>query len=244
MALEYVPLLHHLEALYQLPRDMERFKTYIASILNEQGDDVEIPPLVAANPMAKEHGLEYVRELLEMEAEGIAAEATQEAAKKLPPASLKVSLMALDDAKGGWTNCYTTVGSLWSLDERALARWKRSAWVTVACWTSELPTPQQVQQETLRVLYQSVWAMHQPLPKNLRGVLEFEGKAMQFAGIEQWLDAEELEYTRAVLGPHLAATDHPTLTAALYGDPVAHSLGYPPLGLSKNAGQAFALELA
>ena len=241
MALEYVPLLHHLEALYQLPRDMERFKTYIASIVNEQGDDVEIPPLVAANPMAKEHALEYVRKLLEMGAEEVARAATEEAARLLSPTSLKVSLMALDDAKGGWTNRYTTVGSLWSLDERFLARWRHSAWATVVCWTSELPSPQQIRQETRRVLYQSVWAMHQPLPHNLRGVLEFEGKAMRFAGIAQWLDAEELEYTRAVLEPHMQATDHPTLTAALYGDPVAHNLGYPPLGLSKNAGLALAL---
>ncbi|MDX2005354.1 MAG: hypothetical protein SFU83_08770 [Meiothermus sp.] len=242
--LEYVPLLHHLEALYRMPRDMARFKTYIGSILNAQGDDVEIPPLVVANPMAREHALEYVQKLLELGAEEVAARATEAAARRLPPTGLKVSLMVLDDARGGWTSRHTTVGSLWSLEGRALARWKRSAWVTVPCWTSEPPSPEQIRRETLRVLHQSVWAMHRPLPKDLRTILEFEGQAMRFAETEQWMEAEELEYTWAVIEPLSAAADHPTLSAALYGDPVAYSLGYPPLGLSKNAGLALALHLA
>ncbi len=239
---EYIPLLHHLEALYQMPRNIERFERYVRSFLNESGEDVDIPPLVVANPMAKEHALGYVRGLLEMGAEEIAKAATQEAESRLPKADLKVSLMVLDDAKGGWTNRYTTVSGLWSLEQRALERWKRSAWVTVGCWTSEVPTVQHIRQQTLTSLYQATWAMTKPLPKTLREILVYEGQALAFAGVEQWLDGEELRYTRAVLEPHLESTQHPVLIVALQGDAAAKSLGYPALGLSDRAGLGLALE--
>lgn len=244
MPIEYVPLLHHLEALYQMPRNLERFQSYINSIVNEQGDDVEIPPLVLANPMAKEHALEYVQQLLEMGAEEVAAHATQKAEAQLPPIDLKASLMVLDDAKGGWTNRYTTAAGLWSLEQRGLERFRRSAWVTIGCWTSTLPTPEKIRQDTRAGLFQAVWAYTKPMPKTLRAIMPYEGQALAFAGAKQWMDTEELEYTRTVLEPYLETTHHPALLAALYGDPAARALGYAPLGLSPNAGLALALEQA
>jgi hypothetical protein len=39
----------------------------------------------------------------------------------------------------------------------------------------------------------------------------------------------------------LESTHQPTVIACLYGDEAAKELGYPPLGLSKNAGFQLAL---
>ena len=41
---------------------------------------------------------------------------------------------------------------------------------------------------------------------------------------------------REAIAPHLDAKDQPTLMACLFGDKVADSLGYKPLGLSERAG--------
>lgn len=243
MPWQYVPLLHHLEALYQMPRNPERFRAYLSTLLNTQGDDLDLVPLVVANPMAKEHALEYVQRLLAMDAEALAQTAMEEATGQLPPVQthLKVSLTVLDDARGGWTNRFTTAKGWWGHSERELRNAHRYAWVSIPCWTSEEPSPEYIRQQTRLYLYRWVWLYHQPLPKILREILVYEGQALAYAGVAQWLDAEELAYTRAVLEPHLDSTHYPTLLVALEGDVAAKALGYEPLGLSSKAGLALAL---
>jgi hypothetical protein len=54
------------------------------------------------------------------------------------------------------------------------------------------------------------------------------------------LEPDDLDYTREVLRPHLGSSHPPVLLAALYGDEAARSVGYPPLGLSADAGLALA----
>jgi len=102
MPLNYVPLLHHREALYQMPSGFERFRAYLSTDLNTRGDDVDLIPLVSASPLTKEHALEYLRRLLAMNAEILAVETLLEAAKKLSPLSehLRVSLVVLHDSQG------------------------------------------------------------------------------------------------------------------------------------------------
>ncbi len=243
MPFEYVPLLHHLEALYRMPRGMERFRAYLSTVLNAQGDDVDLIPLVSANPMAKEHALEYVQQLMAIDAETLAEAATLEAAKELSPLSehLRVSLVVLDDSKGGWTHRYTTLKGLWGLSVRELEHTRRYGWVSVPCWTSEAPSPEGIRLQTRLYLYRAAWAYREPIPRTLREILTYEGQALAFAGAAQWLDVEELAYTRAVLEPYLDSTHYPTLLVALEGDVAAESLGYQPLGLSPKAGLALAL---
>ena len=73
-------------------------------------------------------------------------------------------------------------------------------------------------------------------------MLEQEGYAMGRAGCTRpTLDDEDLAYTRAVIAPHLDATDRATVIACLFGDTAATALGYPPQGLSDRAGFALAL---
>ncbi len=67
-----------------------------------------------------------------------------------------------------------------------------------------------------------------------------EGKAAVFADMTYTLDTDDLDYTRYVIAPYLDTDAFPVIMAALYGDEAAHSLGYPPLGLSAYAGFALA----
>ena len=78
--------------------------------------------------------------------------------------------------------------------------------------------------------------------KALREILQQEAAAQtEFAR----LDIEELAYTHEVLMPHLDTPIEimPVIVAALFGDSAAVSLGYPPLGLSDNAGLSLALQI-
>ena len=53
MTLEYVPLLKVQRDLYDLPRGIERFREYIQTMTGG-GDELKLP-LVAMNPMGKDH---------------------------------------------------------------------------------------------------------------------------------------------------------------------------------------------
>lgn len=55
------------------------------------------------------------------------------------------------------------------------------------------------------------------------------------------IDSDEIAYTRAVIDPYLEADDMAIVVASLFGDGAARSLGFKPLGLSRNAGLELAL---
>lgn len=75
MNLEYVPLLSLHRELYLLPRRSARFQHYLQLLKDPERDDVSNPPLVAINPMAKEHVLALVEQLLAINADAIGADA-------------------------------------------------------------------------------------------------------------------------------------------------------------------------
>src|SRR5579883_189284 len=104
MQIEYLPLLHTLRELYALPRDRARFERYLALMLGGTSDIAL--PLAVANPMAKEHAAARLDELLALGADEIGAEAAADAEARLAhvAGSLKVALVLVDDAQGGWTN--------------------------------------------------------------------------------------------------------------------------------------------
>ena len=65
---------------------------------------------------------------------------------------------------------------------------------------------------------------------------------MAMAGcVEPELEPDDITYTRDVLEPFLDVSDRATVMACLFGDEVAHTLGYSPQGLSHRAGLALAL---
>ena len=108
MNLEYVPLLHVQRELQGLPRNYERFQQYLRTMKNEYGDDGMLVPLLAANPMAKDHVTAFLDALLVLGADKIAADAVEEASATLADVSgeANVALVVADDFMGGWTNRY------------------------------------------------------------------------------------------------------------------------------------------
>ena len=99
----HLPLLQVQRDVYDLPRTQARFERYLK--LMTQGADEMVLPLSVMNPMGKAHVAQTLDALLELGAEGIAAQSVEDAARRLEPRSERQhALVVADDAQGGWTD--------------------------------------------------------------------------------------------------------------------------------------------
>jgi len=250
--IEYVPQLAILRELYQKPRDMERFRWYLQKTLGpgEDGELDVVIPMLAANPMGREHCLAAVEALLAIDADQAARQAAAEALPYFADidVAVKLSVTLLDDVRGGWTNRWLTEAGMRMCTDRRLERAaiRRRRFVVVPCWVSETYTPERIGQLTKAELYRFARLYQHGLPRTLRDIMALDGRARAFAGERPCLNQEELEYTAHVLAPYMESQDFPVQFACLFGDAAAREAGYPPQGLSPYAGWqlALAMELA
>ncbi|HST21625.1 MAG TPA: hypothetical protein VLR90_10935 [Blastocatellia bacterium] len=239
MKLEFVPLLKVQRELYGMPRGMERFQAYLATMIDPETRDMKLP-LSGMNPMGKDHIPVLLDQYLAMDADQIAALAVADAESRLTniQGEFKVALVLSDDAMGGWTNRYTS-----EFGRRfGTKAYHRRGWLEVGLWTSEAPAAETVREQVLATIYRAAHIEQHGFAHTLRDMLAQEGFAMAQAGcIEPALDADDLAYTREVIRPYLDTKDYSTIIACLFGDEAARSLGYAPVGLSARAGFALAL---
>ena len=244
MELEFVPLLRIQRELYDRPRGMERFRSYLRTMVDARTGDLELP-LVAMNPMGKDHVPALLDRLLAVGADGAAAAATAVAAAhpgtQRVRGRFRVALVVADDAHGGWTNRYQS-----EFDHRfgGEALYKRG-WITAILWTSEEPSAEAAGREVAIAVHRLAHVRRHGSATILQAMLAQEGAAMAAAGCrEPALDDDDLVYTREMMAQYLACSDRPTAVACLYGDEAARELGYRPLGFSPRAGLALALDTA
>jgi hypothetical protein len=253
MVLSFVPLLRVQRELYALPRGMERFREYIKTMTDAETGDLALP-LVAMNPMGKDHVPALLDDYLALGAEAIAEaavrsvdasadarSATVEAGRAKADLTYRVGLVVSDDLKGGWTNRWASEYSHRIESQAILKR----GWVVGILWTSEAASAERVRDAVLTSIHRAAYLQTHAAPRTLGDMLDQEGYAMARAGCTTpQLDDDDLAYTRSVVMPHLGATDRATVMACLFGDPAARALGYPPQGLSERAGLAMALSHA
>jgi hypothetical protein len=242
MQLEFVPLLHIQRELYRLPRGPERFQAYLKTMLMPDGQDVRLPPLVAMNPMGKDHVPARLDAWLALDAEGVAARAVAVASARLrdTPGEFKIGLVLADDAQGGWTNRFS-VELAWRVSVREFVR---DGWLSAILWSSEEPTIPAVTEAVLATLFRADHLARHGPARTLREILAQEGRVMALAGCAcPALASGALTRSREIIAPHLNAdaTDLPSVISCLFGDDAAVSLGYAPLGLPPRAGLALAL---
>jgi len=239
MKLTFVRLLQIQRDLYGLPRNMERFRAYLATMTDPATGDLKLP-LVAMNPMGKEHVPALLDEWIALGADDLAARAVAEAAIQLDRVGgeFQVGLVMADDAKGGWTNRYfSEFGHMF--ETKPL---HRRGWLTGMLWTTETPSPEAAREAALTSVFRGAHVEQHGYARTLGEMMAQEGFAMANAGsLAPSLDADDLAYTRQVIAPYLGVTDQPTIMACLFGDEIASGLGYPPLGFSNRAGLALAL---
>jgi hypothetical protein len=245
--LEYVPLFQVQRELQGMPRDSERFRQYLLKIRAAEGNSLELPSLIAMNPMGKEHVTDLLDAPVALDADGIAARATAEASARLEdtPGECKITLVIADDLKGGWTNRYANefthrfqCGGTTGI----LPRWLEHFWITGLLWSSEPASEQAVREGILTAAYRTAYIQRHGPARTLRQRLAQEGAVLAMAGCsEPVFDSEEIAYTREVLTPFLEAEDMRTCIECLFGDVAGGSLGFTPRGLSRWAGLAVAL---
>jgi len=239
MRLTFVPLLQIQRDLYDLPRNMERFNAYLATMTDPATGDLKVP-LVAMNPMGKEHVPALLDDWIALGADEIAARAVADAATRLQPVSgeFQVALVIADDAKGGWTNRH-----FYDFSQRFHTKaLHRRGWVTGLLWTSETPAAGAAREAALAGVYRAAYIEQHGYAVTLRQMLAQETYATASAGCTApALDPDDLAYTREAIAGYLDATDQPTIMACLFGDEIADALGYPRLGFSRHAGFALAL---
>ena len=243
MNLEFVPLLRLQREIYEIPRGRERFLEYLRVMQNDRRDDIRLPPLVAMNPMAKDHAKTLLDTFLALDADGIAARAVEEASLELAavPGDYKVALVLADDAMGGWTNRYD-VEFTHRFESQTIAK---RGWLSGILWTSEEPSVQEARAAVLTSVHRAAYIQTHGAATTLGERLAQEGHAMAAAGRDSpVLDAEDLSYTREVIAEYRDARDRRTNIECLFGDPAARCLGFTPRGLSPWAGLALALHEA
>jgi hypothetical protein len=234
--LSLLPLLKIQRDLYAMPRGMERFREYIRTMTDPETGDLALP-LVAMNPMGREHVPALIDDYIALGAEQIAQQAIDTVTDVLER-DYKVGLVVSDDLKGGWTNRWASEFGH-RIEGHAITR---RGFITGLLWTSEPASADNVRDAVLTSIYRVAYLQSHPAPATLGEMLEQEGYAMARAGcVTPVLDRDDLEYTRTVLAPHLDAHDRATVIPCLFGDDAAAALGYPPQGLSHRAGLALAL---
>lgn len=241
MHLTFVPLLEEERELYRRPRDFTRFKAYLRWTIDWEAERVKLPT-VMMNPMARDHVAAYLDALLALDAEAVGAAALREAAPALAdvPGTFRVALVVCDDVAGGWTNRYACEYALMACapPPRCLEQFD---WHGVVLWAGDAPSARLVREAVLTTLYRVAYVHRHGPPRTLRDVLAQEGWVLARAGCDgPTLDADDIEYTRYVLGPHLDATDLRTWVECLFGDAAGRTLGFTARGLSPRAGLAVA----
>jgi hypothetical protein len=240
MDLEFTRLLGVQRDLYRMPRGMDRFRAYLRTMTDPETGDLDLP-LVAMNPMGKDHVPALLDRYLELQAEDIGAAAVVAARRHLvdEPGRFNVGLVIADDAHGGWTNRYA-----YEFGHRfAHAVFYKRHWIVGLLWTSEVPSETAVREEVLSAVYRAAYVQRHGAATTLAQMLDQEGYAMANGGCAgPALDPDDVSYTREVIEPLLQRTDMATLMTCLFGDEAAEALGYPRQGLSPRAGLALALD--
>lgn len=240
MDLAFVPLLRRQRELHDVPRGPARFAAYLRLLDRDHPADL-VAPLLIVNPMAREPVAAVLDTLLALDADQIAARAVEQAAATLataPGGTIRVALVVADDTGGGWTNRYS-----WEFSnrfERPPAA--HHDWRAGVLWAGDPPGTQAAREAVLTTIHREAYFHRHGPARTLGERLSQEGAVLHAAGCTApALDPDELAYTREAIHPHLEATDLPTATVHLFGDPAARSLGYRPAGLSHWAGLALAL---
>src|SRR6516165_8272333 len=221
MNLDYVPLLRVMRELHSIPRGqppdfngMRRFRHYLRTIFPHDENADQLLPLIAMNPMGKDHVTALLDAYLAMDADGIGARVTAEVAARLAdvPADFKVGLVVADDLMGVGTNRYDCEFA-WRFGPAQLQsggsppkrpRWLKDYWLQGVLWSSEPASERAVREAILTAAHRVAYMQQHGPARTLREMLAQEGQVMALAGCSgPTLDGEDIAYIGELLIPYL-----------------------------------------
>jgi hypothetical protein len=244
MRITWLPLLQQMRAVYAVPRGPERFRQYLQ--LATGGADDLVTPVLAFNPMAREHVVARLEALLALGGDEIAAEAAARAAQRLARIELELvgGLELADDLHGGWTNRYLTdAGHRFpaAMAQKPLAgRSNIRPFATALLFVSEEYTGEAIAALVAEAVYRGAYGRLVGPARTLEEMLRQERMAARFAGTPSTAADEDVDAARIAMAPHRASDAWPVCFACLYGDEAAESVGFAPLGVPAWGGFAVA----
>jgi hypothetical protein len=154
MNLDYVPLLRVMRKLDSMPRGqppdfngMKRFRQFVRTIFPNDENAVYLLPLLAMNPMGRDHVTALLDAYLATDADGIGARVAAAVAARLAnvPGEFKGGLVVADDLMGAGTDRddYEFIFRFGPNHCRSRdsppkrSRWLKDYWVTGVLWSSE-----------------------------------------------------------------------------------------------------------
>lgn len=235
MTFELIPIIDPLIEFYAKPRSRGRFQEYLSILQGDKKGDLTLP-ISGFNPMGKEHVLQKLKELKELNAEpiiqdileNINATLTQEQDTR----TFQVILNLADDLKGGWTNVYTT-----DYD----SKFKINALVTRAfctpfIWTSENYTDQLIRNRTLEYVYRTIYWLTNPKPRTLEDHVKQEVYVAGRSKIKSdYPDASDLQLLKNFYLKYRDSDDYGVIFNFFYGDIASKSLEFSVHGITGKA---------
>jgi len=232
------PILSFFEELYQQPIGQQRFKRYLATLQGNQKDELKTA-IMGYNPMAKEHALLKVQELLEFGTETIALQLINAFNKEHQDESgipFEVVINLADDLGGAWSNKAAA-------DFESKFRFEgifNHRFCTPYFWTSEELSTDLIQQRIQEYMYRTVFWQHNKGEKNLAYFVAQE----RFVHINTKLTNSNLDdlafgLLKEFYENHQHTTNYSLIFNFFYGDEASEVLGYPTFGVSGTAGFGF-----
>jgi hypothetical protein len=238
MAVIYIPLLTRIRPMYDLPRDpAQRFPYYLAQVRG--GETIGCPPLVAYNPMGKEHIAAYLDALIAHDVDG-QAQAWIDAVPRTFLARLddmRLGIAVVDDVAGGWTE-----RSAYEMNERfpQASSQSTAGWLTTMLYASDVIDINQIAARVMATVVRAAIIAERGVARTIRQMLAQEATVYRHVSVPFDCDDDECTYTEAVIGPYLDAHDYPTQVAVILGDELARRNGFPARGFGRYAGLAWA----
>ena len=233
--IQVVPTLAAMAEIYRLPREgaaaSPRFKRYLELVSR-------LHWVAAYNPMAGPHALETTEQLLAIDAEAVALEAAS-AAVNLCRYPDPITLAVVLCAPGGWTDRLAT-----EIQHRTAQR-PPSGHGLILHWTREMPTAEQIRREAIAEAVRVMAAAVHGRRESVASLLHREGLAYALGGNPYGPVTAEDEHAVGDAVEVLGASEQMgDMTAVLYGDTAAASLGWTPAGIAEHGGYRWAIDRA
>jgi hypothetical protein len=230
MTFELLPILDVMLDFYQKPRDLGRFQSYLQLLQGDTKGEMTLP-IGGFNPMAKPHVLEKLGALKNLDTEFIMAEIIQNwNEKQLKTPIFKLSLVLADDAKGGWTNHFTTdFDSKFKLNPYIVRHF-----CTLIFWTSEDFTEGGIRERILAAMFRTqYWLIQKQKPKTLRDHVEQEVFVAKSVFSESGSGNFDCQKLKKYYNENADSEDYALIFNFFYGDAASASVGFKTFGIEE-----------
>lgn len=230
MQFELVPIFERMLELYQAPRDIGRFKSYLQLLEGNTNADLELP-ITGFNPMAGEHVRERLLNWAEIGAEKIAltlaTDLTESTKAFFPERNIKLVLNLADDVKGAWTNHFAT-----DFDNKfKMQGYVARDFCPITLWVSEPVTITVLTNRIQEQVHRFIYFTQHGRPTQLIQMLQQEKFVAKSLGHKSNLQASDFELHQNYFERQLGTEEYLKQFAFFYGDEVSASLAYPLCGL-------------